>query len=169
MNRHLDDAALLEAWYLDDANSDAAVHLSTCPRCQSHMADVVAVVREERGEDGERPESFWQRQRIAITRRVAAEEQPRPAYRRAVNVAAAAILAFVLGGLVMFRNATPDEPKPAPVTQSVTASAAATEQQALDLEVPRDPWESDELKSFGNVVEWESWVEKKAPAKGEQL
>ena len=167
MNRHLDDAALLEAWYLDDAQGDDAIHLASCPRCQSHLAEVVSIVREERGEGNEHPESFWQRQRISIMRRIAAGERQRPAYRRVLNVAAAAAFAFTLGGLVLFRSATPDEPKPAPVTQSVTASTAVAETPALDLDVPRDPWESDELKSFGSVVEWESWVEK-TPAKGEQ-
>lgn len=165
MNRHLDDAALLEAYYLDDSIGDAAEHLSTCAECRGRLDVVVALVREESPAD-ERPESFWQRQRLSIARRIAQEQSRRPSYRRAGNVAAAAVLAFVLGGLLLFRNASDDAPKHHPVTQSVTVSAA-TEQQNLEVTVPKDPWESDELKSFGSVVEWESWVEK-APAKGEQ-
>jgi len=32
-----------------------------------------------------------------------------------------------------------------------------------DLKVSQDPWQSDELKDFGSVVQWESWVDQTNP------
>jgi anti-sigma factor RsiW len=165
MNRHLDDAELLEAWYLEEADGDAADHLASCERCNAQLLEVVALVREGAAED-ERPESFWQRQRLSIERRIERETVQAPAWRRVANIAAAAMLTLVLGGLLLFRSSAPEPERPALVTQSASVTAAA-EAQVLEYEGSKDPWESEELESFGNVVEWESWVEK-TPAKGEQ-
>ena len=65
------------------------------------------------------------------------------------------MLAFVLGGAVVYKTVQP-KAQVVMVSQQTTAAPPAD-----DLQVPRDPWQSDELKDFGTVVQWESWVDAK--------
>jgi len=72
-----------------------------------------------------------------------------------LRVAAAAILSFVLGGAVVYESVQPAR-QPAPVVNKVVSpAAAAPAPSASDI---HDAWQSDELKDFHNVVEWEAWV-----------
>jgi hypothetical protein len=74
---------------------------------------------------------------------------------RTARVAAAAFLAFVLGGAVVYKSVEPQlKTQPAIVAPAPVASTD-------DLKVPADPWQSDELKDFGSVVQWETWGESK--------
>ena len=71
---------------------------------------------------------------------------------RTWRVAAAALLAFFLGGAVVCETVRP-QAKPA-----VQTNAPAPPSVAAAPEVTADPWQSDELKDFHAVVQWESWV-----------
>jgi hypothetical protein len=163
MNRHWDDASLLEAHYLElTGQGERASHLAACADCSARLATVVSLVRED-AEFAEPPDSFFTRQRMQVERRVAAGARSHGG-TRIFHVAIAAMLALVLGGLLFYRSTT-RVVTPATVTQ--TASSQVTAQNNEDLTVPRDPWESDQLKDFSSVVEWESLVDK-TPVKGDQ-
>ena len=56
----------------------------------------------------------------------------------------------------------------APATVVVAQQTASPASPNDDLQIPRDPWQSDELKDFGSVVQWESWVDS-SPSKGSSL
>ena len=62
------------------------------------------------------------------------------------------MLAFILGGAVVYKTLPPKQPVVVLAQQTATSAA-----EVDDLQVPRDPWQSDELKDFGTVVAWESW------------
>ena len=62
------------------------------------------------------------------------------------------MLAFVLGGAVVYKTVQPKTP-----AVVVAQQTATTQSEDMDLQVPRDPWQDDELKDFGTVVAWESW------------
>ena len=74
--------------------------------------------------------------------------------------AAAAVLVATIGGVATFRNLTPDTPRPT-TTQSVPSPAAQTI-TFDDAQLTADPWQSEQLREFHDVVEWESWVEPKS-------
>jgi hypothetical protein len=73
------------------------------------------------------------------------------------------MLAFFLGGAVVYETVKP-VPRPAAPSTSLRAGYAAAATQAPATAAPEltsDPWQSDELKDFHAVVQWESWVPEK--------
>jgi predicted anti-sigma-YlaC factor YlaD len=153
--KHYSEADLLETYYTQPGESlPVMMHLAECTDCAAKYDRLERKLREAAAcSTDTQPETFWQRQRFSIMRRVRNEQQLNV---RTGRYAAAAMLAFLLGGAVVYETL-----KPARATQVVTVPPTQTSAAAVVNEepsVPRDPWQSEELKDFHQVVEWESWV-----------
>ena len=78
-------------------------------------------------------------------------------------MAAAAALAFLLGGVVVYESVRQARPAPRPPVSSSAPSTASPDAADANLtpqptDVAIDPWQSDELRDFHAVVQWESWM-----------
>lgn len=141
MTRHFSEAELLETYYMQPGESmPVMMHLAECATCAAKYDRLERKLREAATCHTDHPETFWARQRHAIMHRVHEERTASAPWR----VAAAALLALVIGGAAMYRHSE----RPAP----------AALQPVVEEAVPADPWESDQLKEYQSVVEWESWV-----------
>lgn len=152
--QHYTEADLLETYYTQPGESmPVMMHLASCTECAARYDRLDRKLREAAACNVERPATFWSRQRLMIMKKVG-EQRGAVSVVRGARVAAAVTLAFVLGGAIVYTNLTPDvRPSPAIVTQSAPAAAGED-----DLQVPRDPWQSEELEDFHAVVQWEAWV-----------
>jgi len=164
MKQHFSEADLLETYYTQPGESmPVMMHLASCSDCAARYDRLERKLREAATCTPSRPETFWTRQRMSVMRKIDTHrEQSRRAFRT-FRVAAAAALAFVLGGAVVYKSVEPALQQ-APVVMARpsvrVAPAPATMAKASDdtTQVARDPWQSDELKDFHGVVQWESWV-----------
>jgi len=148
--KHYSEAELLETYYMMPGESAPVMqHLAKCDECigrynrleqKLHAAAACPT----------KPVTFWSFQRGSIMRRVDARRRESSSAPRTWRVAAAAVLAFFLGGAVVYETV-----KPVPVRQEGPAIQAHVE---ATPEVTVDPWQNDELKDFHAVVQWESWV-----------
>lgn len=138
---HYSEADLLETYYTQPGESmPVMMHLAGCSDCAARYERLERKLHDLSScHTAEKPESFWARQRLAILRRM----EPRRRFVSA-RLAAAVVLAFSLGGLAVYT--TRDAPPAAEVQVSV----------------PDDPWQSEELQDYAGVVQWESWVEGEA-------
>lgn len=155
--RHFSEAELLETYYMQPGQSmPVMMHLAGCSDCAARYARLERKLREAAACDTEKPDAFWIQQRLSIMRKVAARPMQLTRAGRAFALAAAASIAFVLGGLVVYKTLdTPVETGPAIVVRQQPSPAPVAE----DLRVASDPWQSEELEDLRGVVEWESWVE----------
>jgi hypothetical protein len=152
--KHYSEADLLETYYTQPGESmPVMMHLADCPDCAARYERLERKLRETAACHTEKPATFWTRQRMQIMRRVDAQNAHAATAARTLRVAAAAILSFFLGGALVYETVKPAH-QPAPVVKPVAAQAAPAP-AANDI---HDAWQSDELKDFHNVVEWESWV-----------
>ncbi len=154
MKPHYSEADLLETYYLQPCQSTAVmVHLSGCAECTARYERLDQKLRELSAPPAEKPESFWTRQRLSIARRIAGQPH-RTRIAGMAKVAAAALLSFITGAAIMYRL------QPAkPVTTTANKSAVVAKAPTVDeMHAPINPWQSDELKSYHEVVQWESWV-----------
>ena len=154
---HYSEADLLETYYTQPGESlPVMMHLADCSECASRYERIERKVRSlgACGHD-EKPDTFWARQRISIMRRVNRQTHTSSIAR----VAAAAVLALVLGGVVVSNR--DDVPTPVQKPAVLTATTAVSTESAIakQSDDATDPWQSEELKEFGSMVEWESWVE----------
>ncbi|HKO55157.1 MAG TPA: hypothetical protein VJ276_04720 [Thermoanaerobaculia bacterium] len=152
MKTHYTEADLLETYYMQPGDSmPVMMHLADCTACAAKYDRLDKKLREAAACDAhEQPETFWARQRLSIMRRVADGSRWAPVLRTA-RIAAAAALAFFLGGAVVYKSLEPAL-QPSPVAIHQVRPAAPEEQTAV-----HDPWQSDELKDFHGVVDWETW------------
>ena len=167
--KHYSEADLLETYYTQPGESmPVMMHLANCPDCAGKYARLERKLREAAVCSTEKPATFWTRQRLQIMRRVDAHKAQANTTARTLRVAAAAVLAFFLGGAVVYETVKPAQHQPAPVVNVVPTVAATPAPATIDL---HDAWQSDELKDFHNVVEWESWVpdDKTSTTKGHAL
>ena len=167
--KHYNEADLLETYYTQPGESmPVMMHLASCTDCAARYQRLERKLREAAACNTEKPATFWTRQRLQIMRRVDAHKAQASSARRTLRVAAAAVLAFFLGGAVVFETVKPVQYEPIPVVHVVPSTVAAPPQATVDL---HDAWQSDELKDFHNVVEWESWVpdDKATASKGHSL
>lgn len=158
MNKpHYSEADLLETYYTrPGASMPVMMHLAECPACAARYERLDAKLRNISSCETEQPDTFWARQRHGVMRSIAKQKQNRGA--STVRIAAAAALAFVLGGLAFYDR----EPAPvphAPTATTLTAAAATTPATGETTTVTEDPWQSEELKDYESMVAWESWVE----------
>jgi alpha-beta hydrolase superfamily lysophospholipase len=152
--KHYSEADLLETYYTQPGESmPVMMHLADCSDCAARYERLERKLRETAACHTEKPATFWTRQRMQIMRRVDAQNAHTATAARTLRVAAAAILSFFLGGALVYETVKPAH-QPAPVVKPVTVQAAPAP-AANDI---HDAWQSDELKDFHNVVEWESWV-----------
>ena len=156
MTKHYSEADLLETYYMQpDEASEIIAHVNGCNECQDRYRRLAQKLRDIAACPAEKPSTFWTRQRLMIMRAVERAREQSTRASRAGRMAAAAMLAFVLGGAVVYKTVQP-KAQVVVVSQQTTAAPPVD-----DLQVPRDPWQSDELKDFGTVVQWESWVDAK--------
>ena len=155
--KHFSEAELLETYYMQPSEATEVVaHVNGCNACQERYRKLAQKLRDVAACPSEKPDTFWTRQRLMIMRAVDNARAQKQRSIRTARVAAAAFLAFVLGGAVVYKSVEPQLKTPAVVVSPAPAVASTD-----DLKVPADPWQSDELKDFGSVVQWESWVDKK--------
>lgn len=153
---HYTEADLLETYYTKPGQSmPVMMHLASCQECASRYERLERKLREAAACPAEKPDSFWARQRISIMRRVHSVRRPQVRNLGPARIAAAAVLAFLLGGALVF-EVTRAERGSAPAT--IARTAPSSTKGAEDLQLPRDPWQSDELQEFQPIVQWESWV-----------
>ncbi|HEY8181585.1 MAG TPA: hypothetical protein VII32_05055 [Thermoanaerobaculia bacterium] len=154
--KHFSEAELLETYYMQPSEASAIIeHVNGCNDCQDRYRRLAQKLRDVAACPTEKPDTFWTRQRLMIMRAVDNARAQSQRNMRTARVAAAAFLAFVLGGAVVYKSVEPQlKTQPAIVAPAPVASTD-------DLKVPADPWQSDELKDFGSVVQWETWGESK--------
>ncbi|HEX7832277.1 MAG TPA: hypothetical protein VF787_21650 [Thermoanaerobaculia bacterium] len=160
--QHYSEADLLETYYTQPGESmPVMMHVADCTDCAARYERIERKVRGLAACDhDEKPETFWARQRISIMRRVGKEESRTSSFARVTRVAAAAIVALVLGGVIVTRNETVVPPAtPQAAVRTATVANVAEPTLTKSTEDTTDPWQSDELNEFGSMVEWESWVE----------
>lgn len=173
MTKHYSEAELLETYYTQPGESmPVMLHLASCSDCAARYERLEAKLRGLAACDvhdiDEKPQTFWTRQRMLIVRGIEARQQRGARAARTWRVAAAAVLAFVLGGTVVYE--TIDAPKPTakpPIVAETHTQAAVP----ADDSVVHDAWQSDELRDFHGMVQWETWDDAKtqARAKGSSL
>jgi len=169
MTKHYSEAELLETYYTQPGESmPVMMHLAACGDCAARYERLEKKLRGLAACDvDERPQTFWTRQRMLIMRGIEARKQAGVTVARTWRVAAAAVLVFVLGGTVVYE--TIDAPKPPARTETVVQIQPRT--QAEDP-VAHDAWQSDELRDFHGLVQWETWddaTKTQARAKGSSL
>jgi hypothetical protein len=154
--KHYSEADLLETYYTQPGESmPVMMHLASCRDCAARYERLEKKLREVAACDTEKPATFWTRQRLQIMRRVDAQNAHAKTAARTLRVAAAAILSFFLGGAVVYETVKPAQHQPALIVKAAPSVAAIPAPAANDI---HDAWQSDELRDFHNVVEWEAWV-----------
>jgi anti-sigma factor RsiW len=159
MSQHYSEADLLETYYTQPGESlPVMMHLADCTDCAARYERLERKIRglAECAHHEEKPETFWARQRISILRKVDRQRQ-QSSFARITRVAAAAVLALALGGVITWDRMQDVEPT---VTATVATAEPASAAVTTDTSVPADPWDSEELDEFGSMVAWESWDEK---------
>jgi len=157
--KHFSEADLLETYYMQPSEATPIIaHVNDCNECQERYRRLSQKLRDIAACPSEKPATFWTRQRLMIMRAVDNAREQSGRTVRTARVAAAALLAFLLGGAVVYKSV-----EPALKTPAVIVAPAPQVASNDDLKVPSDPWQSDELKDFGSVVQWESWVEASSP------
>ena len=150
--KHYSEAELLETYYMQPGQSaPVMLHLASCDDCIARFNRLEKKLREAAA-CPTKPVTFWAFQRGSIMRRVEGARRGSGRTPRTWRVAAAAALAFFLGGAVVYESVRP-HPVPA-----VEASTTAPAPLAAAPELTSDPWQSEDLKDFHAVVQWESWV-----------
>ena len=167
--KHFSEADLLETYYMQPGESmPVMMHLAACSECAARYERLERKLREAAACHTEKPDTFWTRQRLQIMRRIDAQQRACASARRTLRVAAAAILAFFLGGAVVYE--TRQARRISRRRSSTAAPVAAQPAPAPSAADIHDAWQSEELKDFHNVVEWESWVpDSKTTPRGSSL
>ena len=168
MTKHYSEAELLETHYLQPClTTPVTAHLSACADCAARYERLERKLRSlDSCNIDEKPQTFWTRQRMLIMRGIDARKERTQRASRSYRVAAAAVLAFFLGGVVVFKTVEPELKKtPAPVVVEVHQPKAPAEESVV-----HDAWQSDELREFHGMVQWETWDDAKSDAhKGSSL
>jgi anti-sigma factor RsiW len=153
MTKHYSEADLLETYYMmPDQTVPVMQHLRTCDECIARYNRLEEKLRAAAA-CPTKPATFWAFQRGSVMRKVDAQRREASGSPRTWRVAAAAILAFFLGGAVVYETV---KPAPKPVAEAATATQAQAPKTPESLTA--DPWQNDELQDFHAVVQWESWV-----------
>lgn len=164
--KHYSEADLLETYYLQPGQSmPVMMHLASCEECAARYDRLERKLREAAVCSTEKPESFWTRQRMSIARKVASVRGEPLRSGRSWRVAAAAALAFFLGGAVVYETSMPRRADANPSIAAATSPSTPSKLPAASSTVTppttdptADPWQSDELSDFHAVVQWESWT-----------
>lgn len=164
MNKHYSEADLLETYYMQPgASMPVMMHLASCSDCAAKYERLERKLRDAAAcspsSVADKPDTFWSRQRLSIQRRIATPLQA--GSPQTWRIAAATVLAFLLGGAVVYKSVEPRLQTQAPVIVATrTVPVVAPEAQGDEL-LTHDAWQSDELSDFHAVVQWESWETEK--------
>ncbi|HYM62063.1 MAG TPA: hypothetical protein VEZ11_14370 [Thermoanaerobaculia bacterium] len=156
---HYSEADLLETYYMQPGESmPVMMHLASCSECAARYERLERKLREAATcRTSEKPETFWSRQRIRVTRRIEAAQRHSVIMARVSRIAAAAVIAFLLGGVTVFKTIEPELQAPAVVVKAAAAPSSAHLAKSDDVAV-HDAWQSDELQNYHQIVQWESWT-----------
>ena len=171
MKPHFSEADLLETYYTQPGESmPVMMHLARCSECSARYERLERKLREAASCHTDKPETFWTRQRLSIQRRIADRRAQVASVARTLRIAAALSLAFFLGGAIVYKSIEP-QLQPTETARLTTNTASSSQPHAAarqlrshpkdEMLVVHDAWQSDELKDFHAVVEWESWVDPK--------
>ncbi|MEO8217197.1 MAG: hypothetical protein ABI718_08945 [Acidobacteriota bacterium] len=164
---HLTDSDLLEFHFIPDGEPRTQKHLGSCAECASRMTQLSKRLRDGAettiDKATEKPESFWVRQRLVISRAVTSDEATpaRSTGRPVWRWTAAAALTLFLSAAVVYRTIPAPAPSAPPnrvAAAQQTPGAAPAEDLFRDLREINDPWSSESLKPFQGAVQWESWT-----------
>ena len=151
---HYTEADLLETYYTQPGESmPVMMHLASCTDCASRYEKLERKLRDAAACSTEKPDSFWARQRLSVMRKIHMVKRPQARNHGPARIAAAAVLAFLLGGAFVYEVNRRERLPELPPAQTTSAAKSVD-----DLQLPRDPWQSEELQDFQPIVEWESWV-----------
>lgn len=176
--RHYSEVDLLERYYIPSSEKDeVGYHLASCQPCAERFALLTGKLRDSACTSvapiDRKPHTFWIRQRMAIERKIEQQSaRGRTAGKTARMAAVAATLTVLFGGSLMYRAqmARWNAPLPAAVMTSPAPEAALTPPDVLaSISNSDDVWESEELKPFGEAVQWESWMPAPANSPGGTL
>lgn len=161
MKHHLDRADLLEILYLGETTEESSNHLTSCVICHDRLAFLRTTMEQDRAELRDRvtarPESFWDSQRDEIVSRVVTTNLSSFSFLR-LRYALSAIMAILLVGVAgLFLRAAREDAAPTGTRTVVTETVHEELFEQDDLRA-FDPWETEELESFHEVVEWETWL-----------
>lgn len=160
--KHYSEVELLEQYYLVSGQDEVGRHVGECEVCatryQRLREKLSCSAADHRQQVNSKPESFWVRQRMAIQREIARGNREMPAL--AWRLAVAAVLLIFAGAAIVVVINSPGERLSPQVVQSVPAPEMTDPILATVSEnsVPADPWESDQLQPYSELVEWESWL-----------
>lgn len=177
--RHLTTETLVEGILLGESGETESRHLGRCADCRRRLESIRSRLDESAGRFDRRvddqPETFWERQRMAITRSIGRKRPSRfpsrIALRRAL-LAAAALTLTIVGGAALFEGVIRKsvEPRLATTTQPSVVESTETEAAApltgISTDSSYDPWAAEELAEFQDVVAWESWLAEEAEPAG---
>jgi anti-sigma factor RsiW len=166
---HYTEADLLETYYLQPgASMPVMMHLADCQECAARYERLERKLRQAAACAHDKPETFWARQRLMVLRRIEQRKARYSSVLRATRIAAAAALAFFLGGAVVYKSVQPAlQREPLLVTHTASQSVVIAPPPANEITAEHDPWQSEELRDFHSVVEWESWGDASKP--GDEL
>jgi anti-sigma factor RsiW len=153
--RHYSEADLLETYYTQPgASMPVMMHLADCSDCATRYERLEKKVRGLAACDhDEKPETFWSRQRISVMRKIDAQRSS--SWGRVSRIAAAAVLVAGLGGwFASSRLASSPQFDPQP---PAVATAYPPTDTSVQVSMPSDPWDSEELDEYHSLVAWESW------------
>ena len=110
---HYSEADLLETYYTQPGESmPVMMHLASCSECAARYERLERKLREAAVcHVDEKPETFWSRQRLSVMRTLDVNRRKSADFVRASRIAAAALLAFVLGGAVVFSSSRWNDPR----------------------------------------------------------
>ena len=155
MTKHFSEAELLETHYTQPGDSmPVMMHLASCADCAAKYERLEKKLRGLASCAPEKPQTFWTRQRLSIVRGIDARRGQLDTAARTWRVAAALVLAFMLGGMVVYKSVEPGLKAPVVVVQKAVPVAAKPAEEPA-----HDAWQADELREFHGMVEWESWVD----------
>src|SRR5260221_7639219 len=170
MTKHYSEADLLETYYMQPGQSmPVMMHLANCNDCAARYNRLDRKLREAASCATEKHETFWARQCHTIMRSISAGRERSATAVRAWRLVAAALLAFLLGGAVMYESLAPARPAVAPtdtvavnrLKKPLPAPPPASAIPANDDLLLHDAWQSEDLREFHGVVQWESWTDTK--------
>ena len=135
MNGHLSNEQW-EAAVLNHNDAAAAKHLAECATCREEVKSFVGAVEAGQVQARkvvEQPETFWRRQREAISARIAARDFTHP-WRRSIWVAATVML-IVLASSLLSRNNAP--PAPSVAQTDPDDALLLSVQQSIQSDLPQ--------------------------------
>lgn len=165
MTKHYGNDELVAHAFLPDEDPEIALHLANCTRCAQRFDDTREVLRRHAGSGNvsEKSETYWKRQELSVMRSI--DESRRRVRGIGAGFAAAAAIVFVVVGFWAGRGSVATSPLTSTISSTAIASTAtqatgATQDAGLTTsQLATDPWESEQLQDFQNVVAWETWVD----------